>query len=84
LTPEIGAGVQRALEAAADQLFQDSAHASRGDRIADEMTPAQPRGRARSPRRVCACCRPRSRHGRRSLPGGPARRRGRPAVDKSR
>ncbi len=31
LTPEVGAVVQRALEAAADRLFREGASASKGD-----------------------------------------------------
>ena len=46
LTPEIGAVVQRALEAAAHRLFQQSAQASSGNRIGDEVTPAQRRADA--------------------------------------
>ena len=46
LTPEIGAVVQRALEAAADRLFQEAAHVSPGNRIAEEVTPAQRRADA--------------------------------------
>ena len=45
LTPDIGAVLQRALEAAADRLFQDAAKASSGDRI-DEVTSAQRRADA--------------------------------------
>jgi len=41
LTPEVGAVVQRALEAAADRLFHDAAHASTGNAMAEELTPAQ-------------------------------------------
>jgi hypothetical protein len=46
LTPEIGAVVQRALEAAADRLFQESAQAPTGNPISDEVTPAQRRADA--------------------------------------
>jgi hypothetical protein len=46
LTPEIGAVVQRALEAAADHLFQQSAHSPAGHQISDEVTPAQRRADA--------------------------------------
>jgi type I restriction enzyme R subunit len=40
----IGAVVQRALEAAADRLFRESAHAPTSQPISDEVTPAQRRG----------------------------------------
>jgi hypothetical protein len=46
LTPEVGAVVQRALEAAADRLFRDAAHAPTGDAMAEELTPAQRRADA--------------------------------------
>jgi hypothetical protein len=46
LTPEVGAVVQRALEAAADRLFRDAAHAPTGDASAEELTPAQRRADA--------------------------------------
>jgi hypothetical protein len=46
LTPEIGAVVQRALEAAAARLLQESAHAPTGNQIIDEVTPAQRRADA--------------------------------------
>ena len=46
LTPEIGAVVQRALEAAADRLFRDAAHAPAGQAMAEELTPAQRRADA--------------------------------------
>jgi hypothetical protein len=46
LTPEIGAVVQRALEAAADRLFQETAKSPPGDRLVDEVTPAQRRADA--------------------------------------
>jgi hypothetical protein len=46
LTPEIGAVVQRALEAAADRVFREAARATTGNRIADEVTPAQRRADA--------------------------------------
>ena len=46
LTPEVGAVVQRALEAAADRLFRE-ARARRGpSAVADEVTPAQRRADA--------------------------------------
>ena len=46
LTPEVGAVVQRALEAAADRLFRDAAHASTGNAMAEDLTPAQRRADA--------------------------------------
>jgi hypothetical protein len=46
LTPEVGAVVQRALEAAADRLFRDAAHAPTGNVIAEELSPAQRRADA--------------------------------------
>ena len=54
LTPEIGAVVQRALEAAADQLFQECAQASAGNRISDEVTPGQRRADALAMLAECA------------------------------
>jgi len=46
LTPEVGAVVQRALEAAADRLFRETSGASTGDAMAEEHTPAQRRADA--------------------------------------
>ena len=46
LTPEVGAVVQRALEAAADRLFREAQGAPRAERVADEVTPAQRRADA--------------------------------------
>ena len=46
LTPEVGAVVQRALEAAADQLFLDGRDATTGHGMAEEITPAQRRADA--------------------------------------
>ncbi len=46
LTPEVGAVVQRALEAAADRLFREASGASTGDAMAEELTPAQRRADA--------------------------------------
>ena len=40
LTPEVGAVVQRALEAAADRLFRDGRSAPTGHTMAEEITPA--------------------------------------------
>jgi hypothetical protein len=52
-TPEVGAVVQRALEAAADPLYQESTQSAKGDRISDEVTPAQRRADALG--RVAEC-----------------------------
>jgi hypothetical protein len=49
----VGAVVQRALEAAADQLYRESAQSPDGDRIVDEVTPAQRRADALG--RVAEC-----------------------------
>lgn len=46
LTPEVGALVQRAIEAAADTLFRDSASAANGGGMADEVNHAQRRADA--------------------------------------
>ncbi len=46
LTPEVGAVVQRALEAAAERLFRETSGASTGDAMAEELTPAQRRADA--------------------------------------
>ncbi|MBP7775876.1 MAG: DUF222 domain-containing protein, partial [Acidobacteria bacterium] len=46
LTPEIGAVVQRALEAGADRLFRDGRATSTGNAMAEEVTPAQRRADA--------------------------------------
>jgi hypothetical protein len=46
LTPEIGAVVQRALEAAGDRLFQEAVKSASGNRLADEVTTAQRRADA--------------------------------------
>ena len=46
LTPELGAVVQRALEAAADRLFREARGEPKADRVADEVTPAQRRADA--------------------------------------
>ncbi len=46
LTPEVGAVVQRALEAAADRLFREAIGAATGDAMAEELTPAQRRADA--------------------------------------
>ncbi len=46
LTPEVGAVVQRALEAAADRLFRDTSGAATGDAMAEDLTPSQRRADA--------------------------------------
>ncbi len=46
LSPEVGAVVQRALEAAADVLFQEHRDAAQGQDLAEEVTPAQRRADA--------------------------------------
>jgi hypothetical protein len=46
LTPEAGAVVQRALEAASDQLFRESQGAAKAGVMADEVTPGQRRADA--------------------------------------
>ena len=46
LTPEVGAVVQRALEAAADRLFRESAGTPGATTLAEEVTPAQRRADA--------------------------------------
>ena len=46
LTPEVGAVVQRALEAAADRLFREAQGAPTAEQLADEVTPAQRRADA--------------------------------------
>ena len=46
LTPELGAIVQRAIEAASDRLYQESREAAAPDSVAEEGTPAQRRADA--------------------------------------
>ena len=46
LSPEVGAVVQRALEAAADALFHEHRGAAQGHELAEEVTPAQRRADA--------------------------------------
>ena len=46
LTPEVGAVVQRALEAAADRLFREGQGVPKAERLAEEVTPAQRRADA--------------------------------------
>ena len=46
LTPEVGAVVQRALEAAADRLFREARDVPEGRALAEEVTPAQRRADA--------------------------------------
>jgi hypothetical protein len=54
LTPEVGAVVQRALEAAADQLFHESAQSPKAERITEEVSPAQRRADALGRLAECA------------------------------
>jgi hypothetical protein len=46
LTPELGAVVQRALEAASERLYQESKPAAPPEAVAEEVTPAQRRADA--------------------------------------
>ena len=46
LMPEVGAVVQRALEAASDWLFRDSQELPKAEDLAQEVTPAQRRADA--------------------------------------
>ncbi len=46
LTPEVGALVQRALEAAADRLFREARPVSTGNSLTEDVTPAQRRADA--------------------------------------
>ena len=46
LTPEVGAVVQRALEAATDRLFRDAKEVPKAESLAEEVTPAQRRADA--------------------------------------
>ena len=46
LTPEVGAVVQRALEAASDRLFQEARGTPKAESLADEVSPAQRRADA--------------------------------------
>lgn len=46
LTPEVGAVVQRALEAASDRLFREGGALPSAESLADEITPAQRRADA--------------------------------------
>ena len=46
LTPELGAGVQRALEAASQHLYQESKNAAPPESVAEEVTTAQRRADA--------------------------------------
>lgn len=46
LPPEVGAAVQRALDAAADRLFREGAGIPRPETLAEEVTPAQRRADA--------------------------------------
>jgi len=46
LTPELGAVVQRALDAASERLYQESRHAAAPESVAEEVTSAQRRADA--------------------------------------
>jgi hypothetical protein len=46
LTPEVGAVVQRALEAASDRLYQEARATPKAETITDDVTPAQRRADA--------------------------------------
>ena len=46
LTPELGAVVQRAIEAASERLYQESRHAAAPESVAEEVTSAQRRADA--------------------------------------
>ena len=46
LTPEVGAVVQRALEAATDRLFREAREVPKAESLAEEVTPAQRRADA--------------------------------------
>ena len=46
LTPEVGAVVQRALEAATDRLFREAKEVPKAERLAEDVTPAQRRADA--------------------------------------
>lgn len=54
LTPEVGAVLQRALEAAADQLYQNGRGVAAGPTLAEEVTPAQRRADALGVLAECA------------------------------
>jgi len=54
LTPELGAVVQRALDAASDQRYRESAKATAGRGVTDEVTPAQRRADALGRLAECA------------------------------
>ena len=75
LTPELGAVVQRALEAAAERLYQESKDAAAPESIDEEVTSAQRRADALGLLAECALRGgPRPRNGGRPLSGGAARR----------
>ena len=72
LTPEVGAVVQRALEAAADRLFREAKELPKADRLAEEVTPAQRRADALGLLAEAALTAARSGLRRRPLSGGAA------------
>lgn len=73
LAPEVGAVVQRALEAAADRLFKDAQSEPKATSLTEEVTPGQRRADAWTAGGSRAGCGPRPRVGRRPLPGDAAR-----------
>ena len=78
LTPEVGAVVQRAIEAAADRLFGDGAKSPAAGSLSEECNFAQRRADALGLLAEAALAGGvRSRHSRGSLPGGLARQRSR-------
>jgi len=54
LTPELGAVVQRALEAASERLYQESKQGAAPEAVAEEVTPAQRRADALGLMAECA------------------------------
>ncbi len=75
LTPELGAVLHRALEAAADQLFKEAKGAPQPGRLVEDVSWGQRRADALGPvGRSSSRRRPRRRNRRGPLPGGPARR----------
>ena len=74
LTPELGAVVQRALEAASERLYQESRHAAAPESVAEEVTAGQRRADAFGLLAECALANMDRGPGRRSLSGGAAHR----------
>lgn len=73
LTPEAGAVVMRAVDAAADRLFRENRDVPTAQTLTEAVTPAQRRADALALVAEAALSAARSRHGGRSLPGGGAR-----------